>query len=91
MKNGDSVSDEIQELFEDYLITHLKKNDVVSVYSGSYFVLCVGIEEDGYESIANRIIEGWNSFEGEDDSIDENVLADKKNITISYEIEKVGE
>ena len=52
--------------FEDRLITDLKKNDVVSRYSGSFFVLLTGAEEKDCEGVAERMIKGWLAMEGND-------------------------
>ena len=76
--NGAELKDEIKDSFEDYLIVHLKKNDVVSRYSGSFYVLCVGCDGEKYEDIANRLIDGWHS----DESF--------KDYKAEYEIERVG-
>ena len=62
--NGRSIPDEIMDSFEDYLIINLKRNDVVSRYAGSFFVLCTYAVSDDYHGIAKRLIKGWKETEG---------------------------
>ena len=76
---GVEISDDIRDSFEDYLIVNLKKNDVVSRYGGSFFILCIGCDGEQYEDIAKRLVDGWRSDEK------------NKDYSISYEIESVGE
>ena len=76
-KNGDNVSDEIRDKFEEHLIVNLKKNDVVSIYSSSFFVLLTKITGDVESDVADRIISKWKEIEGDI-------------CTINYEIENVG-
>ncbi len=75
----DNVSDEVKESFEDFLVSGLKKNDVVSVYSGSFFVLCSDRGKDEYEKIAHELIDGWKKND------------EYKDYEVSYEIECIGE
>jgi energy-coupling factor transport system substrate-specific component len=76
-KNGDNVSDEIRDKFEEHLIVNLKKNDVVSIYSSSFFVLLTKITGDVESDVADRIISKWKENEGDI-------------CTVNYEIENVG-
>ena len=76
---GENITDEIRDEFEEYLIVSLRKNDVVSRYSGSFFVLCVRKTNDAYNEIAKRLADGWAE--------DEN----HKNYKVEYEIENVGD
>ena len=76
-KDGE-ISDEIKESFEEYLISKLRKNDVVSVYAGSYFVLCPNREDDDFSKAAKEIIESWKKDEK------------NKDYNVNYEIENVG-
>lgn len=78
-QNGATITDEVKDSFEEYLIVNLKKNDVVSRYSGRFFVLCVGCDGEKYEDIAGRLIKGWYKDEA------------NKDYKVSYEIESVGE
>ena len=64
--DGKDVPDDALDSFEDRLITDLKKNDVVSRYSGSFFVLLTGAEEKDCEGVAERMIKGWLAMEGND-------------------------
>ena len=63
---------------EECLVSNLRKNDVVSVYSGSYFVLCPNREDDDFSKAAKEIIESWKKDEK------------NKDYNVSYEIENVG-
>lgn len=73
------VTDEARDAFEEALITHLKKNDVVSRYAGNFYVIFNGSEPSEYESIVERVEQTWKES-GE--------FASYK---VSLEIEKVGE
>ncbi len=75
---GDTISDEAKDAFEEFLIVKLRKNDVVSRYSGRFFVLCTGIGEEGLETTASRIRDGWAK------------CPDNHGTTVEYEIETVG-
>ena len=55
------MPDEIKDSFEDVLITNLKKNDVVSRYSGNFFVIFSGSVSDDSEVIISRLQEIWKS------------------------------
>lgn len=55
----EKITNEIKDEFEDFLTVNLKKNDVISRYSGSFFVLCIYDVPDGFESIQQRIKSGW--------------------------------
>ena len=72
------VSDEVKENFEECLVSGLRKNDIVSVYAGSYFVLCPNREEDDFSKIAQDIIDSWKKDE------------EYKDYNVIYEIENVG-
>ena len=60
-EDGSKVPDEIKDSFEDVLITNLKKNDVVSRYSGNFFVIFSGSVSDDSEVIISRLQEIWKS------------------------------
>ena len=77
-KDGVEITDEVKDNFEDFLVVHLKKNDVVSRYAGSFFVLCVGCDDGKYDDIANRLVETWQQDEK------------NKDYPVVYEIENVG-
>ena len=72
------VSDEVKDSFEEVLITNLKKNDVVSRYSGRFFVIFTGGESKNYREITDRIISLWK----------ESGDYEKYNVTV--EVESVG-
>jgi len=61
--DGKDVPDDTLDSFEERLITGLKKNDVVSRYSGSFFVLLTGAEKEDCEGVAERMIKEWLSKE----------------------------
>ena len=76
--DGEDVPDEITESFEESLVTNLKKNDVVSPYSGNFYVLFVGASKDEYESAIKRVIAKWQSggeYEG---------------YNVEYEVDQIG-
>ena len=78
--SGDKkVTDEARDSFEEVLITHLKKNDVVSRYSGSFFVIFNGCEPEEYEEIVKRIESAWKES------------GDYADYAVRIEVEKVGE
>ena len=74
---GDAVTDELRDELEEFLIVNLRKNDVISRYSGSFYVLCVGRKEGAFEDIAGRLSALW-----------EEEHPDKAKLV--YEIEHVG-
>ena len=76
---GEAVSDTVRDTFEDYLLVNLRKNDVLSRYSGSFYVLCVGRKDAVFEDIAKRLADSWN----ED-------LAHQE-VQVHFETETVGE
>ena len=78
-KEGSEITDEIKDAFEEILITNLKKNDIVSRYSGSFYAIFKDCDEEHYEKVIKRIKEKWNETEGHD------------KYTITDEIEPVGE
>ena len=53
------VSDSVMDDFEEHLIVGLKKNDVVSRYSGSFFVLLNDLSVAEAERAATRLVESW--------------------------------
>ena len=63
--------------FENYLIINLKRNDVVSRYAGSFFVLCTYAVSDDYQGIAKRLIKGWKGTK------------ESSGYTLTYEVESV--
>ena len=62
-KDDSEVPEEVKDIFEDYLVTSLRKCDVISVYSGCYYILCVGYNADNYDDIAERLIFDWDRNE----------------------------
>ena len=70
------IPDEVIEAFEDTLVRALSKNDIVSAYSGDFFVLFM---EDSPEEKLQKIITAWKQ--------DEKYAS----YTVDYEIEAVGE
>ncbi|MCR5213295.1 MAG: diguanylate cyclase [Eubacterium sp.] len=84
LSDGRDVSDEIKEDFEDNLIRSLNKNDVVSIYSGDFFILIAGQKIDGdykdfYQMRIKSIIDKWNNKDEKDKYI------------IDFEVDLVGE
>ena len=77
--DGEEITDELKDDFEDYLVVSLKKNDVVSRYSGSFFVLCGEYENDKFDNLAERLVSGWMKNEAH------------KKYNVIYEVELVGE
>lgn len=75
---AEEIPDEALDSFEDHLIVGLKKNDVVSRYSGSFFVLLNDISKEEAEKAAARLAEGWEKPEG------------CENITAGFELESIG-
>ncbi len=76
--DGKEVEDETMSVFEDLLIRSLKKNDVVSVYGGSFFVLFAAGSEKEYDEALQRIADAWKSEGLSDD------------YRLSYETDRVG-
>ena len=68
---------ELRDVLEEFLIVHLRKNDVISRYSGSFYVLCVGRKEAAFEEVARRLSTQWE--EEHPDAV-----------KLTYEIEHVG-
>ncbi len=54
------LTDEIKDAFEEVLITNLKKNDIVSRYSGSFYAIFKDCDEEHYEKVVSRIKDKWN-------------------------------
>ena len=77
-RDGNAVEDEAKSAFEDILIRNLKKNDVVSEYGGSFFVLFAAGSEEEYETALQDIAGVWNG-EGRDELY-----------KLTYEIDRVG-
>jgi energy-coupling factor transport system substrate-specific component len=57
------VTDEAREALGEVLTCNLKRNDIISVYSGDYYVLLVGGDSEAYESAIERVIEKWKESE----------------------------
>ena len=76
---GEKISDADRDTFEDYLLVNLRRNDVLSRYSGSFYVLCMGRKDAVFEDIAKRLAESWN----EDPA--------HRGVAAHYETETVGE
>ena len=62
-KENGAVTDAARETLEDTLIRGLKKNDVVSVFSGNYFVLISDAEVSECEEILKGITDTWQKTE----------------------------
>ena len=75
---GAEISDEMKEALEDLIVTSLRKNDVVSLYAGSFYVLSVGGSQETYRERIEEIVKKWE----EDES--------HKDIKLEYELETVG-
>ena len=66
-KDGGSVPDEVLDSLEDLLVTGFRKNDALTRYSGSFYLLCTGASAENSEVRANEVIEKWkDSGEFED-------------------------
>ena len=59
IKGGKTVTDEQRESFEDILIRSLKKNDIVTVYSGDFYILFTGEDADSFKVLAEAVSEKW--------------------------------
>ena len=55
------VADEIKDSFEEALIVNLKKNDVVSRYSGHFFIIFSNGDSKNYREIIERIVSAWKA------------------------------
>ena len=73
------MPDDVKDSFEEALLTNLKKNDVISVYAGNFFVLFVGATDVEYEIAIKRVIKVWNEAGDYE-----------KDYVVSYEIDNVG-
>ena len=78
LRGEDKVSDAAKDSFGDHLIVGLKKNDVVSRYSGSFFVLLNNVSAGDAERAATRLAESWNRPEGSED------------VEVAFELENIG-
>ena len=56
---GEKPSDSILDSFEDHLIVGLKKNDVVSRYNGSLYVLMNDLTSSDAQKVSARLSETW--------------------------------
>ena len=63
MNGTEKIPDEAMDSFEDQLIVGLRKNDVVSRYADSFFVLLNGLTGTDAEQTAVRLIETWKKPE----------------------------
>ena len=77
-EDGQEVSDAVLDSFEDHLVTGLKKNDVISRYSGSFFTLCVGVKKEECRKLADDLILEWKKS------------GDYQAYDVQYELEMVG-
>ncbi len=77
--DGEDASDNILDSFEDNLVVGLKKNDVVSRYSGSFFVLCTNADRDEQYDTAERLVDNWKNS------------PENATYVVSYEAENIGE
>lgn len=57
--DGGRVPDEVKDSFEDILVTGLKRNDVVSRYSGHFFVIIVGELKGDHNELIESMITKW--------------------------------
>ena len=78
-RDDEAVPDDVKDSFEEALLTNLKKNDVISVYAGNFFVLFVGATDVEYEIAVKRVIKVWNEAGDYE-----------KDYVVSYEIDNVG-
>ncbi len=62
-QEGSPVTDEATDAFEEVLLTNLKKNDVVSRYSGQFFVLFSDEQDNDAESRISKIESKWKESE----------------------------
>jgi energy-coupling factor transport system substrate-specific component len=63
-KEGEEkVPDDILDAFEDHLVTGLRKNDVVSRYSGNFYVLMTGTGKEECAAAAEKLLQDWQSSE----------------------------
>ena len=77
-KSGAVVSDEIRDIFESHLITNLHKNDILSAYSGNFYILFSDDGEGGFEKRVTSLISGWKES------------GDYEDYEVKYEVEPVG-
>ena len=76
--DGAKISDELKESIEDALLVNLRKNDVVSFYSGCFFVLSETEDSAEFEKHLNEIVRKWKLDSGNTE------------LNVSLEIETVG-
>ena len=76
---GDGLSDEIRDSFEDALVVNLKKDDVISVFSGRFYVLLAGDAKEAAEDKLKKVILAWKKS------------GEFGDYNVTYEIECVGE
>ena len=53
------LPDEIEDAFEELLVTNLKKNDIINRYSGSFFAIITDCDPKNYNAIIKRIEDKW--------------------------------
>ncbi len=78
LEGAEKVPDEATDSFEEQLIVGLKRNDVVSRYAGSFFVLLNGLTGSAAEQAAEKLIGTWQKPESAAD------------ITAVFESEQIG-
>ena len=79
-----TVTDEERESFEDILIRSLKKNDIVTVYSGDFYILFTDGDKDSFSKLAKTVEEKWK------EALKENGTDIGKLPSVEYETEMVG-
>ena len=78
LSGEEKPSDEAADSFEEHLIVGLKKNDVVSRYAGSFFVLLTDLSGGEAEKVAERLTENWEK------------PGSASGITAGFELESIG-
>ena len=74
----EKIPDEILDSFEDTVITGFRKNDVVSRYSTSFYILCAGADPETAGKRAEEIMTNWK--EEHNDS----------NVEVILDVESIG-
>ncbi len=72
------MEDTVKEAFEDYVVRALRKNDVVTDYADSLFILCMNQDEQECEALAKSLVEGFLAS------------GDYAEYAVAYETEKIG-
>ena len=78
LSGKDKIPEDILDCFEDHLIVGLKKYDVVSKYSGSFFVLLTDLSGGDAVKAAVRITNSWEKPDN------------AKHIKAAFEIQSIG-